>query len=91
MTCVKELELGDGILEGSALNVVHTRIGRPANYIIGKGENPIYDHDPQDGLADEFKKVRDTRACFTSRSIPAGHASEGMMVKAKQSNGRSSC
>jgi hypothetical protein len=47
----------------------------PANYIIGKGENPIYDHDPQDGLADEFKMVRDTRACFTSRSIPAGHAS----------------
>jgi hypothetical protein len=48
------------------------RIGRPANYLIGKGENPIYDHDPQDGLADEFKMVRDTRACFTSRSIPAG-------------------
>jgi Ornithine cyclodeaminase/mu-crystallin family len=41
VTCVKELELGDGILEGSALNMVHTRIGRPANYIIGKGENPI--------------------------------------------------
>ena len=41
--------------------MVHTRIGRPANYIIGKGENPIYDHDPQDGLADEVKKVRGTR------------------------------
>jgi ornithine cyclodeaminase/alanine dehydrogenase-like protein (mu-crystallin family) len=61
VTCVKELELGDGILERSALNVVHTRIGRPANYIIGKGEQPVYDHDPQDGLADEFKKVRGTR------------------------------
>lgn len=61
VSCVKELELGDGILERSALNVVHTRIGRPANYIIGKGENPIYDHDPQDGLADEVKKVRGTR------------------------------
>ena len=61
VTCVKELELGDGILERSALNVVHTRIGRPANYIIGKGEQPVYDHDPQEGLADEFKKVRGTR------------------------------
>jgi alanine dehydrogenase len=61
VTCVKELELGDGILERSKLNVVHTRIGRPANYIIGKGEQPIYDHDPQDGLAAEFKNVRGTR------------------------------
>jgi alanine dehydrogenase len=61
VTCVKELELGDGILERSALNVVHTRIGRPANYIIGKGDQPVYDHDPQDGLADEFKNVRGTR------------------------------
>jgi ornithine cyclodeaminase/alanine dehydrogenase-like protein (mu-crystallin family) len=61
VTCVKELELADGILERSALNVVHTRIGRPANYIIGKGDQPFYDHDPQDGLAEEFKKVRGTR------------------------------
>ena len=61
VTCVKELELGDGILERSALNVVHTRNGRPANYIIGKGEQPFYDHDPQEGLADEFKKLRGTR------------------------------
>lgn len=61
VTCVKELELGDGILERSALNVVHARIGRPANYIIGKGDNPFYDHDPQEGLADEFKNVRGKR------------------------------
>jgi alanine dehydrogenase len=61
VTCVKELELADGILERSALNVVHARIGRPANYIIGKGEQPIYDHDPQAGLADEFQTVRGKR------------------------------
>jgi ornithine cyclodeaminase/alanine dehydrogenase-like protein (mu-crystallin family) len=61
VSCVKELELGDGILERSALNVVHTRIGRPANYIIGKGERPIYDHDPQEGLAEDLKKIRGTR------------------------------
>jgi alanine dehydrogenase len=61
VTCVKELELGDGILERSALNVVHARIGRPANYIIGKGDHPFYDHDPQEGLADDLKKVRGTR------------------------------
>jgi len=61
VTCIKELELGDGILERSALNVVNTRIGRPANYIVGKGENPIYDHDPQEGLADDLTKVRGSR------------------------------
>jgi len=61
VSCVKELELGDGILERSALNVVHTRIGRPANYIVGKGESPIYDHDPQEGLAEDLKKIRGTR------------------------------
>jgi hypothetical protein len=55
----------DGVLERSALNVVHTRIGRPANYIIGKGQNPIYDHDPQEGLADDLKEVRGT-----GREIP---------------------
>jgi len=61
VSCVKELELGDGLLECSVLTVVHTRIGRPANYIVGKGENPIYDHDPQEGLADDLKNLRGQR------------------------------
>ena len=61
VTCIKELELGKGILERSALNVVHTRVGRPATYIVGKGENPIYDHDPPEGLADDANAVRGGR------------------------------
>jgi alanine dehydrogenase len=58
VTCVKELELGRGILGKSSLVVVHTRLDRPANYIVGKGENPIFDHDPAEGLTGEVAKTR---------------------------------
>lgn len=61
VTCVKELELDDRILERSAQVVVHTRLGRPANYIIGKGEEPIYDHDPKEGLSEDLQKIRGAR------------------------------
>jgi alanine dehydrogenase len=50
VTCIKELELGDGMLERCALVVVHARPGRPANYLIGYGERPIYAHDPPEAL-----------------------------------------
>jgi alanine dehydrogenase len=58
VTCVKELELGPGILGRSALVAVHTRLDRPANYIVGEGENPIYDHDPAQGLPDHVAQTR---------------------------------
>ena len=61
VTCVKELELDPATLNASALTVVHTRIDRPANYIIGESEDPIYDHDPQQGLPEEFQKARGGR------------------------------
>jgi ornithine cyclodeaminase/alanine dehydrogenase-like protein (mu-crystallin family) len=61
VTCLKELELGDDVLERSALIVVHTRQGRPANFIIGQGNDPIYETDPIAGVADEFKKMREAR------------------------------
>ena len=61
VTCVKELELDDRILERSALVVVHTRLGRPANFIIGKGQEAIYDHDPKEGLAEDLQKIRAAR------------------------------
>jgi ornithine cyclodeaminase/alanine dehydrogenase-like protein (mu-crystallin family) len=82
VSCVKELELGDGILERSVLNVVHTRVGRPANYIIGKGENPIYDHDPQQGLADDLKEARGMRrAGVDLEKLPdLGELVEGRVV-----------
>ena len=61
VTCVKELELDDRILERSAQVIVHTRLGRPANYIMGKGDEPIYDHDPKEGLAEDLQKIRGAR------------------------------
>jgi alanine dehydrogenase len=61
VTCVKELELDDRILERSAQVIVHTRLGRPANYIMGKGDEPIYDHDPKEGLAEDLQKIRGGR------------------------------
>lgn len=61
VTCVKELELGHGILGNSSLVVVHTRLDRPANYIVGKGENPIFDHDPEEGLTGDVAKIRASR------------------------------
>jgi len=61
VTCLKELELGRGILANSSMVVVHTRLDRPANYIVGKGENPIFDHDPEEGLTGEIAKTRARR------------------------------
>lgn len=61
VTCVKELELGPGILGASGLVGVHTRLDRPANYIVGEGENPIYDHDPAQGLPEEVARTRALR------------------------------
>ncbi len=61
LTCVKSLELGDGVLERSSQVVVHTRIDRPANYIVGRGEEPIYGHDPQEGLSAELGAARAAR------------------------------
>lgn len=61
VTCVKELELGDGVLEHSKLVVVHTRLDRPANYIVGEDEHPIYAHDPKEGVGDAAKQARATR------------------------------
>ena len=62
MSCVKELELDPATLDASALTVVHTRIDRPANYIIGESEDPISDHDPQQGLPPELQNARKARA-----------------------------
>lgn len=57
-TCVKELELGAGVLERCALVVVHTRQGRPANYLVGHGEEPILEHDPAQALGGAIAELR---------------------------------
>ena len=62
VTCVKELELDPMTLDKSELVVVHSRIDRPANYIMGESEDPIYDHDPQQGLPEELQQARSGRA-----------------------------
>jgi ornithine cyclodeaminase/alanine dehydrogenase-like protein (mu-crystallin family) len=62
ITCIKELEIGEDVLQRSALVVVHTRHDKPANYIIGLGEDPIYDHDPKQGVDGSFKQTRAARA-----------------------------
>jgi alanine dehydrogenase len=64
VTCVKELELGDGVLERCALVVVHARQGRPANYLVGHGEDPILEHDPQEALGGAMRELRAGRAAF---------------------------
>lgn len=58
VTCVKVAELGAGILENSGQVAVHTRIDRPANYIVGQGEHPIYAHDPHEGLTERARSAR---------------------------------
>jgi ornithine cyclodeaminase/alanine dehydrogenase-like protein (mu-crystallin family) len=61
VTCVKDLELGAGILERSAQVIVHARIDRPANYIVGGSEEPVHEHDPQQILGAELKQTRASR------------------------------
>ncbi len=61
VTCVKELELGEGILDRSQLVVVHTRLDRPANYVVGEGEHAIYAHDPMEGIGAAARQARSTR------------------------------
>ena len=62
VTCLKELEIGDDILERSASIVVHTRHGRPANYIIGEGDDPVYQTDPKVGIPGAAKEIRSAMA-----------------------------
>ncbi|HXP92537.1 MAG TPA: ornithine cyclodeaminase family protein [Candidatus Binatia bacterium] len=61
VTSLKDLELGDGILERSAQVIVNARIDRPANYFVGRGEEPIFEHDPPEIMAGEMKKKRAAR------------------------------
>lgn len=61
VTCVKDLELGDGILDHSAQVIVHGRIDRPANYFVGSGDEPLYAHDPDEALGGELTQKRGAR------------------------------
>ncbi len=67
VSCIKELELGDGVLERSALVVVHTRQSRPANYLVGHGQQPIFAHDPHEALGGALQETRKSHPTPTSR------------------------
>ncbi len=61
VSCVKELELDYALLERCALVVVHTRHGRPANYLVGHDDEPIYAHDPEEALGGSVGEQRRAR------------------------------
>jgi alanine dehydrogenase len=61
VTCVKELELDPTMLARSALVVVNARQGRPANYLIEQGEEPILEHDPKELLGGALHETRGAR------------------------------
>ena len=88
VTCIKELELGEGILSNSSLVIVHTRLDRPANYIVGKGENPIFDHDPQEGLTGEIARIRASkppREIDLTKQPDLGELAAGMVQRPRPS------
>jgi ornithine cyclodeaminase/alanine dehydrogenase-like protein (mu-crystallin family) len=66
VSCIKELELGEGILERAARVVVHTRQGRPANYLVGHGQEPIFAHDPHQALGGTLQDARRSHPTPTS-------------------------
>jgi ornithine cyclodeaminase/alanine dehydrogenase-like protein (mu-crystallin family) len=47
---VKTTEVAVEVLERCETIVLHTHIGRPANFMIGHGQQPIYGHDPREAL-----------------------------------------
>jgi ornithine cyclodeaminase/alanine dehydrogenase-like protein (mu-crystallin family) len=61
LTCVKDTELGPGILERCALVVVHTRLWQPTNYLVGAGEEPVYGHDPLAALGGSLGDLQPKR------------------------------
>src|SRR5262249_59311346 len=70
VTCVKELELGQGILGNSSL------------VVVGKGENPIFDHDPEEGLTGEIARTRASKrqnAIDLTKQPALGELAAGMV------------
>lgn len=61
---VKTTEVDVGVLDRCRMVVVHTHMGKPANYMIGRGQDPIYGHDPKevlDGAAQQTLTARLSR------------------------------
>jgi alanine dehydrogenase len=58
---VKTAEVGVDVLDRCQQVVLHTQIGEPANYVIGRGQEPIYGHDPNEVLGGEAVNVRTSR------------------------------
>jgi ornithine cyclodeaminase/alanine dehydrogenase-like protein (mu-crystallin family) len=58
VTSVTEQELDPAIFERGALVVVHVRAGKPAAYVVGHGEEPIYAQDPLEALGGALHSPR---------------------------------
>jgi alanine dehydrogenase len=53
VSCIRVPEAPAALLEQCKLVVVHSRTWAPANYIVGRGEEPVYAHDPREALGDD--------------------------------------
>ncbi|MEI8150324.1 MAG: hypothetical protein WCG92_01845 [Hyphomicrobiales bacterium] len=50
INAIKTTEVDVEVLDRCQQVVLHTQIGKPANYVIGRGQQPIYRHDPKEAL-----------------------------------------
>jgi ornithine cyclodeaminase/alanine dehydrogenase-like protein (mu-crystallin family) len=50
INAIKTTEVDVEVLDRCQQVVLHTQIGKPANYVIGRGQQPIYGHDPKEAL-----------------------------------------
>jgi alanine dehydrogenase len=59
---VKTSDVDVGVIDRCEQVVLHTQIGEPANYVIGRGEQPIIGHDPKEVLDGGVAEARAAQA-----------------------------
>jgi ornithine cyclodeaminase/alanine dehydrogenase-like protein (mu-crystallin family) len=69
---IKTTEVDVDVLERCHQVVLHTQSGKPANYVIGKGQEPIYGHDPKEALGGAVAQTLTTsiKKTFDQRGRP---------------------
>ncbi len=80
VSTIRTPEAPPPLLERCRLIVVHTRTWAPANYIVGRGEEPVYAHDPREALGDEHGTTADaleSQSRFLSRQPDLGELAAG--------------
>lgn len=61
VNAVKTSDVDVEVLHHCQQVVLHTHIGEPANYVIGRGEQPIFGHDPKEILGGAVAEARAAR------------------------------